>query len=212
MKIHYIKDGFYTRNDRYKFLLRNFKNNLNSSNSILDVGCDQNFLKELLGKKVFGVDFTGVPDKKIDLDKEGLSFFKNNSFNTVVCMDVLEHLENFHVVLDDIIRVSYDNVILSLPNCSNIRKVFKIVFSGNSGKFYGLPINKPADRHRWYFTFKEIEDFFRLFEKKQNISVELFYYYNFFKKFQKNVFIKFLFIFFKFKFLSDGVFIRIYKN
>lgn len=96
-----------------------------------------------------------------------------------VALDTLEHLDNFHEVFEELIRVSKKYIIISLPNCFDV--FFKIFFNkrtndvnqnGFYNKFYGIPINKPIDRHKWFFTVDDIERFFILKSKENNCHVE----------------------------------------
>jgi len=104
------------REERVKFVAKKFKNYLKES--ILDVGCDKGYLRQLIpdGMKYIGIDMGGKPDFEVNLEKNKLDRFEDNSFHTVVCTDVLEHLDNLHDVFDDIFRVSRKYIILSLPN------------------------------------------------------------------------------------------------
>jgi len=122
----------------------------------LDVGCDNNILKQnLLSKKVVGIDLGGKPDFIVNLDKEKLIGFADNSFDLVVCTEVLEHLDDFHVMVDELFRVSDRYVLISLPNCMDIFTKYNFVFHNKIGKYYGLPLEKTNDRHKWFFSWKD---------------------------------------------------------
>jgi hypothetical protein len=56
--------------------------------------------------------------------------------------------------------VSKRHAIISLPNCwVNARQPIQ----RGHGDFahYGLPLERPLDRHKWFFSFSEIESFFQ---------------------------------------------------
>lgn len=83
--------------------------------SVLDLGCgDGEFVKELINKGNIAV---GVDYPDVDLNTDRLPF-KENSFDVVTCIQVLEHLENIH----NCIREAYyvlkkdGEFIISLPN------------------------------------------------------------------------------------------------
>lgn len=42
--------------------------------------------------------------------------FEDSSFDVVTCVDVLEHVENYHSFLDELLRVSQKGVFVSTPN------------------------------------------------------------------------------------------------
>lgn len=145
------------REEKAKYTALKYGNFLKGS--VLDVGCWNKDLKKYLDEdvKYVGVDIAGKPDVFINLEKQKIPFPDNN-FDCVVCADVLEHLDNIHEVFDELIRVSKKYVIISLPNCysASLKKIIK----GESGlKFYGLPIEKPEDRHKWFFNYQEAEEF-----------------------------------------------------
>ncbi|MDQ5900971.1 MAG: hypothetical protein QG600_549 [Patescibacteria group bacterium] len=101
-----------------------------SPESILDVGCGEGFTLEMLrennvGKNLEGVDFL---DRAIELGKkehpkltlkQGSIFdlkYKDNSFDLVICSEVLEHIENPEEGLKELVRVSKKYCLLSVPN------------------------------------------------------------------------------------------------
>jgi len=164
-------DFFNNRKGRANFIAKKFNKEISYSKRILDVGCDYNTLKKNIGNKVVGVDLYGDPDIKIDFEKEKLAQFKDNEFDLVVCTEVLEHLENFHEMIDELFRVSNKYILISLPNCLDIFTKWNIVFHNHIGKFYGLPLSKPEDRHRWLFGYLDIDNFFELYCQKNNCHV-----------------------------------------
>lgn len=86
--------------------------------NILDVGADQCYLKEHLGNKANYIGIGLNSDKidlKINLEEQPFPY-KDNSFDVVLCFDVLEHLDNIHEVFDELCRVARKYLIISLPN------------------------------------------------------------------------------------------------
>jgi len=117
-----------------------FQNMLKPSpeNNILDVGCGLGYFTNMLSSN--GTICTGI-----DLDKECIDYcqenmrgkyqvadvtklpFLDNSFDKVLCTEVLEHIQENGVVLDEIVRVTQNHsiVVVSTP-CSN--GIFKGLF------------------------------------------------------------------------------------
>jgi SAM-dependent methyltransferase len=132
--------------------------------SVLDVGCDEAPLRKLVHQpvKYMGIDIRPGSDLVLDLDQQNLPL-EDRSFDTVLCTDVLEHLERCHAVFDELCRVADKWVIVSLPN--PLRNLLMALTEGTSGggrlKYYGLPVNRPADRHRWFFGAEEAAEFLR---------------------------------------------------
>ena len=141
--------------------------------SVLDVGCFRRELGAALpaGCRHVGIDLLGRPDVTVDLDGGGIPF-ADGSFDTVVCVDVLEHLEGIHRVFDELLRVSRHRVLLSLPNCwhGNWRWLLPGGVAG-SGKYYGLPGEPPPDRHRWFFNTFEAVSFIQIRAAKAGAEV-----------------------------------------
>lgn len=98
--------------------------------SVLDVGCGEGYTlarlqKEKIGKTYEGIEYddTAVAlAKKMNPKmtiKQGDIYklpYKSNSFDLVICTEVLEHLENPKKAYRELIRVSKKYVLLSVPN------------------------------------------------------------------------------------------------
>ncbi|MCC6660611.1 MAG: methyltransferase domain-containing protein [Phycisphaerales bacterium] len=150
--------------DKYAALLRG---------SVLDVGCDRAPLRALVDtpRAYVGVDMHPDADISINLDAADLPLAAR-SFDTVVCTDVLEHLERCHAIFDELCRVARRHVIVSLPN--PLRNLLVDLARGSDGrlKYYGLPVDPPPDRHRWFFGFEEAAQFLRVRGERAGFMVE----------------------------------------
>ncbi|MBF0367848.1 MAG: methyltransferase domain-containing protein [Magnetococcales bacterium] len=144
-----------SREERSQFVAEQFGHLW--SGPVLDVGCFRRDLGRHLpeGVPYVGLDAMGEPDVQFDLESGPLPY-EDNAFETVVCVDVLEHLDGIHRVFDELLRVSRSHVLVTLPNCwhGNWRGILPYG-SPLSGKYYGLPQEAPPDRHRWYFNTLE---------------------------------------------------------
>lgn len=163
MHIEYV--SFEQRKDRARYVAQRYSHHLHGK--ILDVGCDTGILKTFLGPIDYtGIDINGNPDIVLDLEKVDCLPFQDQIFDCVVCTDVLEHIDNFHRIFEELIRVTRGKIILSLPNCwVNARQ--PIHRGGGHFSHYGLPLERPVDRHKWFFNISEILYFL---EKKQHIQ------------------------------------------
>lgn len=141
--------------------------------SVLDVGCDEAPLRKLVHQpfRYVGVDLRPDADIVVNLDKDPLPF-PDRHFDAVLCTDVLEHLERCHAVFDDLCRVARDRVIVSLPN--PLWNLLCAAFEGLGArlKYYGLPVEPPADRHRWFFGHDEAVEFLSNRARINNFEVE----------------------------------------
>ena len=147
-----------------------------SSGSVLDVGADECHLKTYLpeGVKYTGVDFCDNPEViRVDLDREPLPF-EDQTFDTVLCFDVLEHLDGFHAVFDRLCALTRKWLILSLPNPYG--SLFQDLVSkghgiGDSLQHYGLPSERPMDRHRWFYAASDADRFMRERSQQNHMKV-----------------------------------------
>lgn len=141
-------------------------------------------LQNHLGKewKVHEVDITGDCDTRLNLDSVDRLPFDDASFDTVCGFDVLEHLEHFHLIADEMFRVARSTVLWSLPNAATeMALIFKNTRDfpdpNNNGvysKYYGLPLQTPEDRHRWWLTFDDIVRFCLHFATRKGCKLEFF--------------------------------------
>jgi SAM-dependent methyltransferase len=144
--------------------------------NILDIGADQCYLKKYLGNKANYIGIGLSSDKvdlKIDLEKQPLPY-EDNSFDVVLCTDVLEHLDNIYEVFDELCRISKKYVIISLPNPHSVFWSYLKHGDYNENqhlKFYGLPSEKPEDRHKWFFSTEEAERFIQCRAKKNKMEI-----------------------------------------
>ena len=153
-------EPFKKREDRTVWIYKHF-DQLFKKTKVLDVGCYKAPLRTLIGRQNYtGIDFSGKPDIKINLESIKRLPFKAQEFDTVICIEVLEHLENIHEISKELFRASNNHVLISLPNCWRDARV-KIQKGRGAIAHYGLPLKKPLDRHKWFFTTSEAIDFLK---------------------------------------------------
>lgn len=170
---------YHDRDSRSAFVVNEFSSTLGTT--ILDVGASDRGLekaikaRQLPVARYVSVDMNDKADYSINLDKQPLPF-SEGEFETVICTDVLEHLEEIHSVYESLQRIASKSIIISLPNAwFTIKK--ELFFGKDSTKFYGLPVTRPEDRHRWFFNFFEASDFL-LSNTENGSQVQLFPYFN----------------------------------
>ena len=162
-----------------RLLLWNFFNHLlklipKDTESILDVGCGEGFTLNRLringiGKRLEGIEYL---DSAIELGKinnpeikitKGDIYrlpFKDNSFEVVMCTEVLEHLEEPERALKELIRVSKKYLVVSVPN-----EPFFMFAQLVRGKNWSRLGNDIEHINHWtHFGFIK-------FVKKQNVKV-----------------------------------------
>lgn len=98
--------------------------------TILDVGCGEGFTLERLRKQKIGERLEGIDYLKTAIDigkkehpklilKHGTAYalpYKDNTFDVVICSEVLEHLEHPEKALEELRRVTKKYAVLSVPN------------------------------------------------------------------------------------------------
>tara|TARA_A100001015_G_scaffold317123_2_gene433221 strand:+ start:1848 stop:2513 length:666 start_codon:yes stop_codon:yes gene_type:complete len=173
-----------SRMERNQFFADNFVS-FEITKSILNIGGggERHLAKAIQSSdvEVVEVDICGDSDFLLNLDQIDRLPFPDNSFDIVCAFDVLEHLENFHLVISEMVRVSRNKVVVSLP--IGFIEIFDLILKrekslpseyGMYSKYYGLPVDPPSDRHRWFLTHDDIERFFRHFAQKKRARVDFF--------------------------------------
>ena len=119
-----------------------------------------------------GIGMTEESAIKADLEKLERLPFADREWDTVVCLDTLEHLNNFHAMCDELFRVAAQHVIISLPNCWVAAR--RSLGSGAGTIYqYGLTAEAPPDRHKWFFNTEEACKFLVAQTQRNNGSIEI---------------------------------------
>lgn len=125
-----------TKNPVGRVFLNNFLNTVVKTtkplqiDSVLDAGCGEGFTlarlqKEKIGKVHEGIEYDETAIElgrktypKVYIRKGDIYKlpYKSNSFDLVICTEVLEHLENPKKAYRELIRVSKKYILLSVPN------------------------------------------------------------------------------------------------
>jgi SAM-dependent methyltransferase len=156
-----------------------------SGSSVLNLGGGgRRHLEKYLGPRwhVHEVDITGDCDTKVNLDEIYRLPFEDESFDVCCAFEVLEHLDHFHSIADEMYRVSKSTILISLPNSavemfpilSNRRYFNDPLQNGVYSKYNGLPVKAPEDRHRWWLTFEDIVRYCLWYEKEKACGITFF--------------------------------------
>jgi hypothetical protein len=130
--------------------------------------------------QVHEIDITGDCDTLLNLDTVDRLPFESGSFDTTCAFEVLEHLEQLHLIANEMYRVATHTMLISLPNAAvefvpilrDIRAFRDPLNNGVYSKFYGLPLAPPEDRHRWWLTFEDIIRFSLHFAEQQGAKLQ----------------------------------------
>lgn len=127
-----IYNKYETKNPIEKFLMSQFFSGLSEmaaglEGSIVDMGCGEGyvlkFLSHQLQGNLFGLDlYPEVLQTAKENNNAGFAAasiyqapLKNKSVDTVLCLEILEHLEEPKRALQEMIRISKKYIILSVP-------------------------------------------------------------------------------------------------
>jgi ubiquinone/menaquinone biosynthesis C-methylase UbiE len=136
-----------------------------NAQNVLEIGTGNgfvNFILEKHGVKVTTIDIDA--ELKPDVVGSVLSMpIDNDSFDAVLCCQVLEHLpyENFISALKEIYRVTRKNVVLSLPDLQRTYRFnIQLPVFGEVKFLYRLPRLKPLEwkfngEHYWNISCKD---------------------------------------------------------
>lgn len=138
---------------------------------ILDIGCATGeYCRKLmrLGYDCVGIDINplyialqkGKGIKAQVMDAASLKF-SNNSFDTALLFEVLEHVNDPEVLLREAKRVASKNILITVPNCSDFFKLQKM------GLTYGHMLEQD---HVNFFTKKELENLLSKYFKKFKVE------------------------------------------
>lgn len=128
--------------------------------TVLDVGCRGRELNAALaGRPISYIGVDVDPSAEVVADLGEKLPFGDDWADVTVALDVLEHTDDIHRAFAELCRVASRHVVIALPNLyfayARLRHLLGRPMSGK----YGLPSSKPADRHRWFFSFVEARAF-----------------------------------------------------
>jgi SAM-dependent methyltransferase len=129
------RSKYFPQNPLRRFIINHFLEHLAATlaafkwDTLLDVGCGEGFVDYCLSLRFPDKKITGVePDpaaleaaRKINpaceyIEADGRDLpFPDGSFDTVVCIEVLEHMDDYRKVMEEIRRVSRGPCIISVP-------------------------------------------------------------------------------------------------
>lgn len=155
-----------------KWTEENFKKHINFfdeavEGTVLDFGCGEGyFLNKIKDscKEVYGMDISKLaitkamvlhPHLNLGLSEHSYTF-KDGFFDTIFCLDVLEHILDIETTLEEFNRLLKFGGYLCIATSQLTRlKLLMIIMSGIDYYFY------PASPHIRYFTKWNLEDILR---------------------------------------------------
>jgi len=128
--------------------------------SLLDIGCRNGILRKYLPEEMSytGVDLSPGPNVTQVCNVEHGIPFADASFDAVVALDVLEHIDNIWFAFDEMVRVARRQVMVVLPNSYHFRERTRFLRGREGGK-YVLSPDPIHDRHRWLPSYRSAHAF-----------------------------------------------------
>ena len=177
-----------------------------NGDKVLDIGCREMILKEYLEGNFdyLGLDYISKKSNASDFInhnlEKGLPDNLNN-IDTIVALDVLEHIENIHDVYKEFFSITNKTVIVALPNMAYYKFRINFLIKGVLSGKYIFSEEKVLDRHRWIPNYQSIDKFINkntppgwtinthnyIFERKRNFV--LYYIEKFLSKFFPSLFV-----------------------
>lgn len=172
--------------DKYQFVRQVITPEGGNKPTLLDVGCRKCELRGYVHDIVdyYGVDMFQNAEGTVDfvLDVESGLPMEDGSYDYVVALDLLEHLDNFEGALDELLRVARRCLIIMLPNLAHgfFRKEF--LLRGRLGAKYDMRYGMGLDRHRWLPVLSQTDEYMSQFAKSKDLQLETRWYYHSKKK------------------------------
>ncbi|OGS34445.1 MAG: hypothetical protein A2293_15270 [Elusimicrobia bacterium RIFOXYB2_FULL_49_7] len=132
------------------------------SGSLIDIGARDRVLKRFItNEELSYLSADRIPGNDITLDLEKPLPMADNSYDIVVALDILEHLESIHTAMKELLRITKRKLFISLPNMSCLSFRVQFLLHGTLSGKYTLGPTHTDDRHRWVTGYKETSEFVR---------------------------------------------------
>lgn len=148
----------FTRQDKYSTVAKAVQGR---TGTLLDVGARDRILSKMLDTRAiqyFSADLGPGHDYQFNLE-ETLPL-PDRSFDFVVALDVLEHVEHTHQAFHELARLARQDLIIALPNIASLPRRWSFLWHGHLGtQKYDLLPEHQGDRHRWLTVYSQINAF-----------------------------------------------------
>lgn len=129
---------------------------------LLDVGARDRVLKKYLPETIEYHSLDTGPGHNVQANLEGPLPLDNQSYDGVVALDVLEHVDNIHGAFHELARISRGFLVVGLPNVASFPRRVLFLLRGSLGSHkYDLTSRPLSDRHRWLTVYPQIQTFVR---------------------------------------------------
>lgn len=141
--------------------------------SVLDAGCRDAALAERIPKSISYSGADLFPGDCVKYVGDIALIEIKERFTLVVAADILEHLEKPSTIFDKLAALTERYMIVSLPNCYDLKSILKFAGKQHLGGKYAFSVNEPLDRHRWLMNFNEINRFYETKAEQHDMKLEI---------------------------------------
>ena len=168
-----------TKNPLKKYVIANFLNEIITklrecaAKSVLDIGSGEGIASNIIGKNInanmdmldVSIDSLKIAKKNVKSNKICGSIynlpFRDNAYDTIMCLEVLEHLDEPARALKEIKRVSRSYAIISVPN-TLIFRIGNLLSLKNLSNFgedrdHKISFNKGTFERMLQMEFRHVE-------------------------------------------------------
>lgn len=158
--------------DRVRFVSRILESRPPVS-AVLDVGCRDGSLADFLPSSTtyFGADLFQNERENVAYLGDIQSVVFDRKFEQVVALDILEHVDDLHGLFDKLIGITETCLIVSMPNCFDLKSRLNFFFKGTLGGKYRLGGLPSLDRHRWLVSDSDVISFFESKAESYNFKL-----------------------------------------
>lgn len=152
----------------------------NKKLKLLDVGCRgcelKGYVEDLTDYE--GVDLFQNPAGSVNyvLDVSKGIPLKDKTYNYVVALDLVEHLDDFEGGLNELLRLTDKSLILMLPNIAHIFFRIKFLLKGSISGKYDMHYKMGKDRHRWLTTQSQVDEVVKLFAEENDLNFRVIWF------------------------------------
>ncbi|RWN55630.1 methyltransferase domain-containing protein [Mesorhizobium sp.] len=147
---------------------------LDEVSTLLDVGCRDGILRDHIPDHIdySGADLFPIGDH-VKYVGDFLTIGFDRKFDVVTAIDVLEHLDQPQQAFDKLVTLANRHLIVSLPNCYDLKSRYKFAVKGRLGGKYDFRDEEILDRHRWVMSAEEISNFYLSKARRHGLSLRV---------------------------------------
>ena len=160
------------RNHRIISAVNLIKDSFLNYEKIIDIGARDCLVKKLIEdqSKYLSIDINQNSLNNIDIvgDVSNLDLSFIGEEDIVLALDVLEHIDDIHTIIERLFKSNAKAILICLPNTSNWKYRFNYLMKGRfpGNKYKLISDSRIIDRHRWVTPIEECISMIKIICKK----------------------------------------------